>query len=240
MRSTRGFAAAAATAGVIGLLFFSPAAAAQGGYEAGKGSWTVRAFGAWLDTDEFRFESGPAIDPFPPILDFTFTLGDGSGAGLSLEYRATRRVGVEALAIRADLEGEFRVTLFNPPIPEQVVTDDVETDLYSLGVNFHLTPGRRFDVYAGPVVAYVQYDDFKASVDLGFGSPGTFEARFTDDTAYGIALGADYPLGRSGRWAVSGAVRQLWYDSGDDEEDSVEVGLDPLIATAGVAYRFGG
>ncbi|HEX6198996.1 MAG TPA: hypothetical protein VF150_01945 [Thermoanaerobaculia bacterium] len=238
MRSTQRFAAAAATAGLVGLLLLSPAAAAQGASGAAKGSWTLRGFGAWLDTDEFRFDSR-SIDPFPPVIEFTFTVGDGPGAGLALEYRATRRIGVEALAIRAELEGEFRLVGFSPSFPEQVVTDDVETDLYGLGLNIHLTPSRRFDVYAGPVVAYVKYGDFNATVELGFGT-GTFEATFTDDTAYGAVLGADFPLGGSGRWAVSGALRQLWYDSGNDEEGTIEVGLDPLIATAGVAYRFGG
>lgn len=240
MRSTLGFLAAAATAGLVGLLLFSPAAAAQGASGAEKGSWTVRGFGAWLETDDFTFQSGPAIDPLPPVIDFfSFSLGDGSGAGLALEYRATRRLGVEALAIRADIEGELRIVVSNPPIPEQVVRQDVETDLYGLGVNFHLTPGRRIDLYVGPLVAYLQYDDFNASFDLG-GFTGTFQARFSDDTAYGATLGADIPLGSSGRWAVSGAVRQLWYDSDEGDEDSTEIELDPLVATAGVAYRWGG
>jgi hypothetical protein len=93
MRSIRGFVAAATTAGLFGLLIVPSASAAQGATGTEKGSWTLRGFGAGLDTDEFRFESGSPIGPFPflPIVDVSFTLGDGSGAAVALEYRATRR-----------------------------------------------------------------------------------------------------------------------------------------------------
>lgn len=194
-----------------------------------KGSWTLRGFGAWLDTKELRFESGPSIDPFPflPTVEFSFTLGDGSGAGLALEYRATHRLGMEALAIRADLDGELRLSISNPQFQEQVVPTDVEGDLYGLGLNVHLTPSRRFDVYVGPLVAYVDYGNFKGSFDIAVGPGdlmGSAEVRFDDDKAYGATLGADVPLGRSGAWAVSAAVRKLWYDSkggGDRMSDRV-------------------
>ena len=236
MRSTHRFAAAAATA-VIGLLFFSPAAAAQGGYEAGKGSWTVRGFGAWLDTDgePLHFRS---IDQFPPVGESSFDLGDGDGMGLALEYRITRRLGVEALALVADLEGEVRSVFTDPPIPEQVVTRDVETELFALGLNLHLMPGRRIDVYLGPILAFVEYGEFRAPVVTGEATTGTAFIESSDDTALGATLGADLFLGSSGRWALSGAVRQLW--SRFRKDSFFEIETDPLIATAGVAYRFGG
>lgn len=237
MRSTQRFAAAAATAGLVGLLLFSPAAAAQGGYEAGKGSWTVRGFGAWLDTsgEPLVFRS---IDPFPPVGESTFTLGDGEGIGLSLEYRITRRFGVEALGLTADLEGEYRSTFIDPPIPEQVVTQNVEAEIYGLGLNLHLMPGRRIDVYLGPILAFVEYGEFRALVVTGEATTGTAFIESSDDTALGATLGADLFLGSSGRWALSGAVRQLW--SRFREDSFFEIETDPLIATAGVAYRFGG
>lgn len=239
MRSSHRLAAAAAATGLLALLLLSPAAAAEGPPGQGAGSWTLRGFGAWLDTN-VETETFGSIDNFAPAPEGSFSLGNGDGAGLALEYRITRRFGIEALAIFADIEGEFRIVFIEPPIPEQVVTKDVETDLYGLGVNVHLTPGRRIDVYLGPVVALVQYGDFRALTDCGDPiSLCTFEARFSDDTALGVTLGADVALGRSGRWAATGALRQLWSNP-DEQEDKRKVDLDPLIASAGVAYRWGG
>jgi len=238
MRSTRGFAAAIATAGVIGLLFFSPAAAAQGGYEAGKGSWTVRGFGAWIDTEGFERRSHSLHDF--PVFSSVLTIGDGDGVGLSLEYRITRRIGVEALALEGELDGEFRLVFTDPPNPEQRVTQGVGTELYGLGVNLHLTPGRRVDAYVGPVVAEIRYDDFSGFINCGHPlTRCTFQTTFSDDTALGMTLGADVTLGNTDRWALSAAVRQLWSDP-EDELERTELEMDPLIVTAGVAFRFGG
>lgn len=233
MRSTHTFHAAAATAGLVGLLLLPAAASAQGG---GAGSWTVRGFGAWLETSAETHRTH-SVDPLPPVGESRFVLGDGDGVGLALEYRITRRIGVEALAILADVEGELRVVFTDPPIPEQVVRQDVDSDLYGLGLSFHLTPGRRIDVYLGPLLAIVRYGDFLTFVDCG-DFACAFEASYSDDTALGATLGADVALGSSRRWAVSAAVRQLWSTADPDFGQDME--LNPLIASAGVAYRWGG
>lgn len=237
MRSTHAFAATAA-AGLAALLCLAPAAAAQDGYEAGKGSWTVRGFGAWIDTEGFE-ESGHSLHPFP-VFSSALTIGDGNGVGLSLEYRITRRIGVEAFALEGELDGEFRLVFTDPPNPEQRVTQGVETDLYGLGVNLHLTPGRRVDLYVGPVVAEIRYDDFSGFINCGHPlTRCTFDFKFADDTALGVTLGADVTLGDTDRWALSVTLRQLWSDP-QEGPDRREIEMNPLIATAGVAFRFGG
>lgn len=233
MRSSHRVAAAAAAIGLLAAWIVPSAASAQGAAGWGEGSWALRGFGVRLETggDELR---GLPLDP--PLTASRFTLEDGSGAGLAVEYRATRRLGFEALAILADLEGEFRLRHIDPAGPDEVVRRDVATDLYGIGLNVHLTPGRRFDIYVGPLVALVRYDDFRPRPLAG---GARFTADLDDDTATGVTLGADMALGPSGRWAVSGAVRQLW-SSVERAESGRELDVDPLIASLGLAYRWGG
>lgn len=229
MRSDRRLVAVAA---VAALLAFDHGTAAMA-REPASPAWAVRGFGAWVSTraDPIQLRS---IDPLPPVIDARFTLDDGAGGGLALEYRATRRIGIEAFVIQSDLDAEYRLRVLDPPTPEAVATGDVASDLYGAGLLVHLTPGRRIDVYVGPLAARVRYGHFHS--ELG---GLAFQLDLDDDTAYGVTLGADLAMGRTGAWAVTAALRQLWSSSG--RSGSVfQFDVDPLIACAGVAYRWGG
>jgi len=220
---------------IVGLILCPLAVtAAPAGQDAG--TWTVRGFGAWVGTTGDALRSGPPIDNFAPVVEFSLTLDDGTGAGLALEYRATRRLGIEALAVLADLDADFRLRVFDQGVSVSQETRDLSTDILGLGLNLHLTPQRRIDVYAGPLVALVRYGDVTADFA---GGEFIILADFEDDTAFGVTLGADIALGSSGRWACSLALRRLW--SSAKVADSIfEVDVDPLIASAGLAYRWGG
>lgn len=236
MRSTSRFTLAAAAIGLVaGLVLCSPTAARGPGGQ-GAGSWTLRGFGAWLQSNGDPYPFGTTdIEGMPLPYAPRFTLGDGDGEGLALEYRVTRRLGIEALAIRADLEGEFRLRPLDPPGPEDVDTRNVQSDVFGLGLNLHLAPARsRFDVYVGPLVARVRYGDFR-----GEAGGITFVSPVDDDTALGVTLGADVFFGSARRWAATAAVRRLW-SSADHQGSDNGIDVDPLIVTAGAAYRWGG
>lgn len=238
MPSKHHFAAIVIVAAVLFALIVNPAATARqhAGEDAGEdaGRWVVRGFGARIEADGDTLRSGPPIDPLPPVVEHSLTLEDGSGVGLALEYRATRRLGVEALALAADLDADFRLRSIDPPAPTTRVTRDVSSDLLGVGLNVHLTPGRRVDLYAGPLVALVRYGDLRAEAgDL------VFSADFDDDTALGVTLGADVLLGSSGRWAATGTLRRLWSTT-EVVDTGAELDVDPWIASAGIAYRWGG
>lgn len=234
MRPNHRFVALVTGIGMLAGLTLGSAAAAAGPADPGAGSWTLRGFGAWVNTTGDRLRSGPPIDNFAPVVEFSLTLDDGTGAGLALEYRATRRLGIEALAILADLDATFRLRTLAPVALEEQETRDLGTDLLGVGLNVHLTPGRRIDLYAGPLIALVRYDDFRSDLEAG-----SLQAEFDDDTALGVTLGADIALGNSGKWACSLALRRLW--SSTEVVDSIfELDVDPLIASAGIAYRWGG
>lgn len=110
---------------------------------------------------------------------------------------------------------------------------ELETDVYGLGVNFHLTPERRIDVYAGVFGALVSYGEFRGVV-----SGITFFQEVDDDTALGVGLGADLFVDPSRRWAATAAVRRLW-STATPAEGLGGIDVDPVIVTAGVAVRWG-
>lgn len=220
---------------ICGLCLCPLAAVAQpGGQQAG--SWSVRAFGSWLDTAGDTLGPGQRIDPLPPIVEPSLTIDSGTGAGLALEYRATRRLGVEALALFADLDADARLRPIEPPGPPAEQTQDLSTDLLGVGLNIHLTPGRRVDIYAGPLVALVRYDEVTFVFD---GGEHVLSTDFDDDTAFGVTLGMDIALDRAGAWALTSSLRQLW-SSTEVEGTNQELDIDPLIASLGIAYRWGG
>jgi len=234
MAPTPRFAAAVTILGTVLGLALCPAAMARQGAGDPAGTWALRGFGAVLATADDTLRSGQPIDPLPPLVEQSVTLDDGSGFGLALEYRATRRLGIEALALFADLDVDVRLHPLDPPGPDATETRQVSSDLFGVGLNLHLTPGRWIDVYVGPLVARVRYGDLRSHAG-GFG----YAADFDDDTALGITLGADLPLGRSGAWAVTAALRQLWSTAAVTGTNN-EVDVDPLIASAGFAYRWSG
>jgi len=236
MRPSQRFFALITGIGILASLALGPAAAALGPAGQGTGSWTLRGFGAWVNTTGDRVPFGPSIDPLPPVIDASVAVDDGTGLGLALEYRATRRLGVELLAIRADLDASFRLLQIDPPGPPLEQTEDLSTDLLGLSLNIHLTPGRRVDVYAGPLIALVRYGEVTANIADG---EYIVLAELEDDEALGVTLGMDVALGRSGAWALTTSLRQLWSTT-ELAQSGRKLDVDPLIASAGIAYRWGG
>ncbi len=100
----------------------------------------------------------------------TFTVDDSSGTqvlaggnaelgvGVAIEYRISNRFGVElgaAVAGVPDYEGDHESSDGKTAIGEGPSFAPVTASF-----NLHLTPGRRFDFYIAPTVAFVSYGDF--------------------------------------------------------------------------------
>jgi outer membrane protein W len=128
----------------------------------------------------------------------------------------------------ADPEMRVRV---NGAGGEYVMTDVVAFLPATVAFNFHLTPDRPFDVYLGPMIAWVLYvtEDWDHS-------PGWHhkEDRTEQDVAWGANLGFDVHFG-DGPWWLTGTVRYLdtTLDLGDREID-----YDPTVVGLGFGFRF--
>ena len=156
----------------------------------------------------------------------------GFGAGLRAEYLFSSRYGVEIGVLAAGnvdiASGIFGGTFGN----------DIEVSGFTpltLGFNVHLTPDAPVDLYAGPLLALVNY----SSVDVWTfpGSAGT-GVSIDNDVGWGAILGVDVPLGKRG-WLVQANVRFIDTDMKDSGRGiSFDGKFDPVIFSLGFGYRF--
>jgi outer membrane protein W len=177
------------------------------------------------------------------------TAGGGSnsslGGGLALEYRATPRIGVELGALTTDFESETSIDFFEVSI---VTESDLRITPLLARLNVHLTPGRRADLYLGPVAGYVLMSDLTQR----FTVPGLeleaigvdFEIPTEDQFTWGAHVGLDVRLGRGNSFLTAGATYldlPLEVQAIGIPEEAVETistDFDPLVVHLGYSYRF--
>jgi hypothetical protein len=169
------------------------------------------------------------------------------GGGLGLEYRATPRFGVELGGLSAEMEDDTEFDFF---IAEVDLETAVRMTPILARLNVHLTPGRRADLYLGPVAGYVAMSDLTLRVRTSvFGDPPVVEeARFPteDQFTWGAHLGLDVRLGDGGSSLTAGATYldlPVEFDlRGEEPVEGEEVALrgdlDPLVLHFGYAYSF--
>jgi outer membrane protein len=100
----------------------------------------------------------------------------------------------------------------------------------------HLSPDSRFDLYIGPLLAYVVYSSFDLVVDPWFLTEG-FETR--NDFGIGVNLGLDIRLGEGG-WLLTAAFKYLdtTLEASPPDESIGRTDINPMIFSVGIGYRF--
>jgi outer membrane protein W len=205
----------------------SPAAAQDG-------TWTLRGGVAWVDPDvDYRVNSeGDRV---------RVSSDDDLGFGLAAEYQWSDRFGVELGFAWAEPDITLRLDSADLAGIDVRATDAVAFMPITAGFNVHLTPGSAADLYVGPLVAWVLYDDvtFRARVNLPTGPVSdTLELDSDDDVAFGAQIGLDVPFGASG-WRVNAALSYLdTVIALEDAGDSTDVDYDPVMLRFGIGYRF--
>lgn len=229
MKRTRLFdSAVVVTAGLVVVLAAAPRAA-----NAGDRKWQLRVAGLSVDSGR------PYVDVSPGD-GVSIGTNLGVGIGVDLEYRLSRRLGVDFGVLSAATG--FGTSL-NIDWTGVILRSGITMTPVTAGLNVHLTPDSRFDLYAGPMVAYVMYSGF--SLDIG----SLFEAgyRSESDFGFGANLGVDLKLGK-GRWSLNANIRHLATTlevrpSGSRYTKGIVAGtattsLDPTIFSLGVGFRF--
>jgi outer membrane protein W len=201
--------------------------------------------GAWrLRINGFAVEPNEGI--YQPMLDGTRVQvagGAGAGGGINAEYRFSPRLGFE-LGLIGGVGSDLHVAVFPSAGNSVVLTDSLAFGTVVGGLNVHLTPERKADLYAGPTLAYVEYQDVTVRV-LGFGPPfgnNTVQPvrvrfRFDSDLAVGVNLGVDVPLGEGG-WLFNANARYLETSIGSADFRGGDRSYDPLFFGVGFGYRF--
>jgi len=115
------------------------------------------------------------------------------------------------------------------------------------GLNVHLTPGRKADLYAGPLVAYVTYSDML--IGVAGAPPGSsvfltpVSVSFGSEIALGANIGVDVPISQR-HWFFNADLKYL--DASPDATlegigalaRSGSVAIEPLMVGVGFGYRF--
>ena len=191
--------------------------------------WILRAFGFAGDGDDRqRFDT---IGPADGIERNSIDLDAPSGVGIGLEYLATSLIGIEGALLLGNGDSTYVLDLDDQ---WGMATDEVSFTAFTVGVNFHLTPERRADVYIGPFLGFVSYDDARFDV---LNRTQRFE--FDDEVGLGAQIGVDVLFKPTGRWGFTSALRYLQTTAEDDRfNPNVELDLDPLLFSAGISFRF--
>lgn len=206
---------------------------------AGDGQWHLRAHAVWVHPDLSWYMS-----PVPGEV-VSVDADDAWGLGVSGEYQVSDLLGVDLGVLRAvpDLEISVEDAFLGMSVS---ATDGMTMTPLSIGLNFHLTPNQRFDLYLGPFLAYVLYSDLEwrvnETIEVG-GVPvvidETLRMSVANDLAYGAIAGVDIPIGYRG-WYISGTLKYMAteVDITDPDGDSENLSLDPIILAIGVRYSF--
>jgi len=162
------------------------------------------------------------------------------GVGLGLEYRASRRLGVELSALTSELEDEMTFDFFGEAL---TIEQSLRMTPVLAKLNLHLTPESKVDFYLGPVVGRMFYDDLEIEI-RGEGESARGSVGTRDEWAWGAHAGMDVPVGDRGAFFTAGvtwlkAEVEIEGEPEDEEEEGdFRSDLDPLVAQVGFGYRF--
>ncbi len=218
---------AVAICGLVLLLCALPGAAL-----ATEKGWTLR-FGAVGLSSELDNDSVGGFGRHTYARDGSV----GGGLGVSGEYRFSPRLGFEIGAMTA---ATVDVNVAYPDAP--YASNALTFTPIIVGLNIHLTPESKVDVYLGPLLAYVFYEDLNySSYDWNWDwqAPHHVDYGIDNDFAVGANLGLDIRFGAS-NWMLTTGLKYLdtSVDARSHDGSRAEVEFDPVIFSLGAGYRF--
>ena len=205
-------------------------AGAAGSWAEEYDNWLARAHyvHVWPGSDTLRVENPPGESP--PILTEFFTDG-GNGFGAELEYLFRPNIGAWAGLDFTNMKTNLKfeqgdATLFSD--------DRVDMRQLSLGGNYHFTPDRRVDFYAGLLVQWVNYSSstfFFSEVDR------EYRIEYDSELSFGLNAGVDIPFGEDSSWFGTVAVRYLFLAL-EGDNNIYALTIDPVQGYFGIGYSW--
>jgi len=188
-----------------------------------EGGWRLRVDFGFFDPGG----AGILIDTGTATFQSDFD--GGGGVGVRGEYRWSRRMGVEA--------GFFSGASVDVGFSGGTSTAEISSfTVFAPGLDVHLTPEAKVDLYVGPQLALVNYSDLTTSVLPGFvGSSISVDS----DVGFGAILGLDIPVGERNRWTFQTNLR--YFDAkmnGVASTTRLEADFHRTIFSLGFGYRF--
>lgn len=211
------------------LLAAVPALAADTIDQVDKG-WQIRFYAAAVDMEHST--SGLTR---PAGTGRGYGTDTGGGLGFNGEYRFSRRLGLD-LGVFSGGSVDIEAHTYRAGGAGWVTYDTLTFTPLTVGLDIHLTPASRVDVYVCPLVALIRYGELTTYSDAsGF----TTAIDFSDDVAPGFAVGLGVPFGDT-RWSFQGNITYL--DSSLEGRGTngvrIDSGYDSTIFGVGVGYSF--
>jgi len=205
----------------VAVMLLTGAAAARADEDKG---WRLRVdFGAFDPGG-----NGITIDTGSTIVQSN--LDGGGGAGVRGEYQLSRRLGVEI--------GFFNGASVDIAVGTSSTMIQISSfTLLTPGLDVHLTPEAKVDLYIGPQLAWANFSDVELGVLPGVAGIGV---SVDTDLGFGGVLGLDVPLGERKRWTFQTNLRHFVTKmEGNETTTRLEADFDPTIFSLGFGYRFG-
>jgi outer membrane protein len=155
---------------------------------------------------------------------FRTDVGEAASPTISLEYFATRNLGIEILAA-LPFEHDVKLNGAKAATVKQLPP--------TLSVQWHFLPDQRFDPFVGVGLNFTRF----FSIDEKGALAGT---RLELDDSWGIAAHAGVEYAIDARWSLTVDARWIKLST-DAKLDGAKIGsveIDPLVYGFAIGYRF--
>lgn len=178
-----------------------------------------------------------AASPFESMTHVS--TGGGNGFGLELEWLVLPNIGLEIGGLWSSFETEF---MYDTADIWLMDTDDADFNAYTFGGNYHFTPDKRVDFFAGAFIGLVSYGttsyrllDSPSSDNF---VPQSVKINWDDDFTYGLRAGLDIPFKAGSPFVATLGVR--WFHSKMSQKSGLnhELDVNPWTGSIGIGYRF--
>lgn len=170
-----------------------------------------------------------------------FGADDSPGWGVGLEYRASRRLGVELDVLGNRIEDGLEIDFFGAELD---VKQSFRATWLLSRLNFHLTPDSRVDLVVGPVLGHLETGDLTLEVRSRIPGGQTVVEKERTKAKGGVAGGAhlrlDIRLGQGRSYLTTGAtyLRSRVKVAEQPDGERLSFDFDPLIVHLGYSVRF--
>lgn len=191
------------------------------GFADGEQRWILRAGALLIKSTGDEAGSLQITPPLPTGASREKSVGNGPGLGLSAEYMLRQHLGLEGTLLIGSIDAGLSLNLPGGSFSD---SQDIDYTALTFGLNYHFTPSRRADYYAG---FHAQSSSFDDLIHQFPGSGHGATVTFNEALGWSVKIGVDVDFGPASPWTFSASAQHL--------REPLDV--KPVVAWVGVGYR---
>ena len=198
--------------------------------------WIARGYyvHVWPGSDELHVEN--PVGTTPPT--FTqFWVDGGNGFGGEVEYMFRPNLGLVGGITFANMKTNLMYDRGDVWLNSD---DRVDMRQFRLGANYHFTPDRRVDFWAGASAIWVNYSSSTfnfSEIPPEFGGPRDYQIKYDNELTWGVGIGLDVPFSMGSPWVITGGLHYIGADL-EGDANIYALTVDPLQGFIGIGYRW--